>query len=138
MSRLLLFSALNYLFSDFNSRSPDETLELFAVFGYLDVLLDDVLLCVATRDNLEIIIVGDHAVNCDYQNGTLRQTQRFKEFLRFNELDLRIKEPTSRRTRVSPFCIDVLITSTPNLSKSSRSSGVHCAHCCGMTNNLLV
>ena len=59
MSRLLLFSALNYLFSDFNSRSPDETLELFAVFGYLDVLLDDVLLCVAARDNLEIIIVGD-------------------------------------------------------------------------------
>ena len=58
MSRLLLFSALNYLFSAFNSRSPDETLELFAVFDYLDVLLDDVL-CVATRDNLEIIIVGN-------------------------------------------------------------------------------
>ena len=52
-------------------------------------------------------------------NDMRRQTQRFKEFLQFNELDLLLKKHT-RQTRGSSSCIDVLITSTPNLFKSSR------------------
>ena len=52
-------------------------------------------------------------------NDMLRQTQRCKEFLQFNELDLLLKKHT-RQTRDSSSCIDVFITSTPNLFKSLR------------------
>ena len=51
----------------------------------------------ATRDKLEVIIVGD--LNCDCLNLTLKQTERLLEFIMANELEQLIKQPS----RVTPI-----------------------------------
>ena len=70
----------------------------------------------ATRNNLEVIILGD--LNCYCLNTSLQQTTRLQEFPMANELEQLIKEPY-RVTRSTKSLIDVLITSTPNLFKAS-------------------
>jgi hypothetical protein len=65
-------------------RAPDESLE---VFDYMDDVLR-----YATRNNLEVIILGD--VNCDYLNASLKQSVRLNEFILENDLEQLIKEPT--------------------------------------------
>jgi len=77
--------------------------------------MDDVLRQ-AIRNKMEVIVLGD--LNCDCLNVTLRQTERFMEFLMINELEQLIKEP-SRVTRDTNSLIDVLITSTPGLFKAA-------------------
>ena len=89
-------------------RAPNESLE---VFDYLDDLLR-----YATRKNLEVIILGD--LNCDYLNDSLGQTKRLLEFLAANVLEQIIKEPT-RVTCNTRSLIDLLVTSTPSLFRSS-------------------
>ena len=84
-------------------RAPDESLE---IFNYLEDILHK-----ATRDNFEVIILGD--LNCDCLKSELKQTERMQEFLMANELIQMIAEPT-RVTSTSSSLIDVLITSTPN------------------------
>ena len=89
-------------------RAPNESLE---VFNYMDDVLR-----YATRNNLEVIILGD--LNCDCLNTSLQQTTRLQGFLMANELEQLIKDP-SRVTRSTTSLIDVLITPTPNLFKAS-------------------
>ena len=84
-------------------RAPDESL---GIFGYLEDILHK-----ATRENFEVIILGD--LNCDCLKSELKQTERMYEFLMANELTQMIAEPT-RVTSTSSSLIDVLITSTPN------------------------
>ena len=84
-------------------RAPDESLE---IFDYLDDVVR-----YATRNKLEVIIVGE--LNCDCLNLTLRQTERLLEFMMANELEQLIKQP-SRVTPTTRTLIDVLITSTPH------------------------
>ena len=72
----------------------------------------------ATRDDFEVIILGD--LNCDCLKSELKQTERMYEFLMANELTQMIAEST-RVTSTSSSLIDVLITSTPN---SFERSGV--------------
>ena len=91
-------------------RAPDESLE---IFGNLEDILHK-----ATRDNFEVIILGD--LSCDCLKSELKQTERMYEFLMANELTQMIAEPT-RVTSTSSSLIDVLITSTPN---SFERSGV--------------
>ena len=90
-------------------RAPDETLR---IFDYLDDVMR-----YATRNKLEIIIVGD--LNCDCLNATLKQTERLLEFTMVNELEQLINEPTRVTSTTTSTLIDVLITSTPNLFKDS-------------------
>ena len=89
-------------------RAPNESLE---GFDYLDDLLR-----YATRKNVEVIILGD--LNCDYLNDSLDKTKRLLEFLAANELEQIIKEPT-RVTCNTRSLIDLLVTSTPSLFRSS-------------------
>ena len=89
-------------------RAPNESLE---VFNYMDDVLR-----YATRNNLEVIILGD--LNCDCLNTSLQQTTRLQGFLMANELEQLIKDPF-RVTRSTTSLIDVLITPTPNLFKAS-------------------
>ena len=89
-------------------RAPDESLE---VFDYMDDVLR-----YATRNKLEVIILGD--MNCDCLNTSLKQTVRLQEFFMVNELEQLIKEP-SRVTCNTKTLIDVLITSTPGLFKTA-------------------
>ncbi|XP_068707424.1 uncharacterized protein [Montipora foliosa] len=84
-------------------RAPDESL---GIFGYLEDILHK-----ATRENFEVIILGD--LNCDCLKSELKQTERMYEFLMANELTQMIAEPT-RVTSTSSSLSDVLITSTPN------------------------
>lgn len=90
-------------------RAPDESLE---VFDYLDDVLR-----YATRNQFETIILGD--LNCDCLDNTLAQSERLEEFLTANELEQLIKEPT-RVTSNSASLLDVLITTTPTLFKSTK------------------
>ena len=89
-------------------RAPSDSLE---VFDYLDDVLR-----YATRNNLEVIIVGD--LNCDCLKATLSQKERLLQFLTVNELEQLIKEP-SRVTPSSSTLLDVLITSTPTFFKEA-------------------
>lgn len=84
-------------------RAPDESLE---IFNYLEDILHK-----ATRDNFEVIILGD--LNCDCSKSELKQTIRMQEFLMAIELSQMIAKPT-RVSSTSSSLIDVLITSTPN------------------------
>jgi len=65
----------------------------------------------ATKNNLEVIVIGD--LNCDIFK-TSRQTERLLEFTMVNELEQLIKEPM-RATSTTSTLINVLITSTPRL-----------------------
>ena len=76
--------------------------------------------CLSVSDksfwNLEVIILGD--LNCDYHNDSLGKTKRLLEFLAANEIEQIIKEPT-RVTCNTRSLIDLLVTSTPSLFRSS-------------------
>ena len=80
-------------------RAPGESLE---IFNYVDDILHK-----ATRDNFEVIILGDS--NCECLKRELRQTERMQEFLMANELTQMIAEPT-RVTSASSSLIEVLLT----------------------------
>ena len=106
--KLDLFHAVQRVSKVIPKGAPNESLE---VFNYMDDVLR-----YATRNNLEVIILGD--LNCDCLNTSLQQTTRLQEFLMANELEQLIKDP-SRVTRSTTSVIDVLITPTPNLFKAS-------------------
>ena len=78
-------------------RAPDESLE---IFDYLDDVVR-----YATRNKLEVIIVGD--LNCDCFNLTLRQTERLLVFIMANELERLTKQPS----RLTPTTSTLLNTS---------------------------